>query len=77
MGYSPGDHKESDTTEHTYTYTATSQDLLYSTGNSARCDVAGWMGRESGGAWVHVCIWPSGFAVHLNLSTTALLYSPI
>ena len=33
----------------------TKKDLLYSTGNSAQCYVAAWMGRESGGEWIHVC----------------------
>ena len=52
---------------HTHTH-ATNQDLLYSTGNSAQSDVAGWMGREFWGEWIHVYIWPSGFVGHLNLS---------
>ena len=32
----------------------TKKDLLYSTGNSAQCYVAAWMGGESGGEWIHV-----------------------
>ena len=32
----------------------TSKDLLYSTGNSAQCYVAAWMGEEFGGKWIHV-----------------------
>ena len=32
----------------------TNKDLLYSTGNSAQCYVAAWMGGEFGGGWVHV-----------------------
>ena len=40
------------------------KDLLYSTGNSAQCYVAAWMGGEFGGEWVHV----NPFAVHLKLS---------
>ena len=44
------------------------KDLLYSTRNSARCYVAGWMGGESGGEWIHVYVWLSRFAVHLKLS---------
>ena len=32
----------------------TNKDLLYSTGNSAQCHVAAWMGREFGGEWIHV-----------------------
>ena len=34
------------------------QDLLYSTGNSAQCYVAAWMGGEFGGEWhVYMCVW--------------------
>ena len=44
------------------------QDLLYSTGNSAQCYVAAWMGGEFWGEWIHVCVWLSPFAVHLRLS---------
>ena len=33
------------------------QDLLYSTGNSAQCYVAAWMGGEFGGEWhVYMCV---------------------
>ena len=32
----------------------TKKDLLYSTGNSAQCYVAAWMGREFGGKFVVV-----------------------
>ena len=35
----------------------TNKDLLYSTENSAQCYVAAWMGRESGGEWIHVYIY--------------------
>ena len=44
------------------------QVLLYSTGNSAQCYVAVWMGGEFGGEWIQVYIWLSPFAVHLKLS---------
>ena len=44
----------------------TSKDLLDSTGDSAQCQVAAWMGGEFGGAWIHVYVWLSPFAVHLN-----------
>ena len=30
------------------------KDLLYSTGNSAQCYVAAWMGGQFGGEWIHV-----------------------
>ena len=46
----------------------TNKDLLYSTGNSAHCYVAAWMGGESGGERMHVFVWLSPFAVHLKLS---------
>ena len=51
---------------------------LYSTGNSAQCYVAAWMGGEFGGEWKHVCVYVcvyvyvhvrlSPFVVHLKLS---------
>ena len=40
--------------------------LLYSTGNSAQCYVATWMGGELGGEWIHVRLSP--FVAHLKLS---------
>ena len=40
----------------------TNKDVLYSTGNSAQCYVAAWMGREFGGEWIHVYVWLSPFA---------------
>ena len=46
----------------------TSKDLLYSTGNSAQCYVAAWMGGEFGRKWIHVYVWLSTFAVDLKLS---------
>ena len=47
----------------------TNEDLLDSTGNSAQCYVAAWVGGESGGEWIHVYVWLSPFAVHLKLAT--------
>ena len=44
------------------------KDLLYSTGNSAQCCVAAWMGGEFGGEWIHVYVWLSPFGVHLKLT---------
>ena len=44
------------------------KDLLYSTGNSAQCHVAAWIGGEFGEEWIHVYVWLSPFAVHLKLS---------
>ena len=46
----------------------TNKDLLYSTGNSAQCYVAAWMGGEFRGEWIQVYVWLSPFAVHLKLS---------
>ena len=46
----------------------TSKDLLCSTGNSAQCHVAAWMGGEFGGDWIHLYVWLGPFAVHLKLS---------
>ena len=31
----------------------TNKDLLYSTGNSAQCYMAAWMGGEFGREWIH------------------------
>ena len=46
----------------------TSKDLQYSTGNSAQCYVAAWIGGELEGEWVHLYVWLSLFGVHLKLS---------
>ena len=56
----------------------TNMGLLYSTWNSGKCYVAGWIGGEFGGEWIHVYEWLSPFAVHLKLSLCCLLigYSP-
>ena len=53
----------------------TNKDLLYSTGNSAQCYVAAWMGGEFGGEWIHVYVRLSPFAVCLKLSQHYLLIS--
>ena len=45
----------------------TSKDLLDSTGDSAQCHVAAWMGGEFGGDWIHVHLWLSAFTLHLKL----------
>ena len=42
----------------------TNKDLLYSTGNSAQCYGAAWMGGECGGEWIHVSVWLSPFTVY-------------
>ena len=33
-------------------YTWITKGLLYSTGNTAQCCVAAWMGKEFGGEWI-------------------------
>ena len=53
----------------------TNKDLLYSTGNSAQCYMAAWMGAELWGEWIHVYIRLSPFNIHLNLSQHCLLIS--
>ena len=37
----------------------TSKDLMSSTGDSAQCHVASWLGGEFGGLWIHVYVWLS------------------
>ena len=44
------------------------KDLPYSTGSSAQCCAAAWMGGESGREWIQGCVWLSPFAVHLKRS---------
>lgn len=34
--------------------------------DSAPCYMAAWLG--AGGEWIHICLWLSPFAVHLQLS---------
>ena len=43
---------------HTLLYLTwrTSKDLLDSTGNSAQCHVAAWVGGEFAGEWIHVYV---------------------
>ena len=50
----------------------TNKVILYSTGNSAPCYVAAWMGGEFRGQWKHVYVWLSPSAVHLKLSQHCL-----
>ena len=56
----------------------TNKNLWYSTGNSAQCYMAAWMGGEFGKEWIHIYVWPSPFPVH-KLSWHCLLisYAPI
>ena len=46
----------------------THNDPLYSTGSSAPCYMAAWMGGESRGESIRVYVWLRPFAVHQNLS---------
>ena len=46
----------------------TNKVLLYSTENSAQCQVSAWVGGEFGGEWIHPYVWLSPFAVYLKLS---------
>ena len=57
----------------------TNKVLLYSTWNSAQCDVAAWRGQRVGGEWIHVHVWLSPLIVHLHLLQHCLLisYTPI
>ena len=48
------------------------KDLLHSTGNSAQCYVAAWMGGEFGGKPIHVYVRLSPCAVHLKLAQPIL-----
>ena len=45
----------------------TNKDLLYSTWNSAQCEVAAWMGGRFGQQWIHGYVWLSPFGVHLKI----------
>ena len=42
----------------------TNKDLLCSTGNSAQCYMAAWVGGKFGREWIHVYVWLSPFPVH-------------
>ena len=48
----------------------TNEDLLYSSGNSAQCFVAGYVGGEFGRecGYTYVYVWLSPLAIHLKLS---------
>ena len=45
----------------------TNKDLLYSIWNSAQWYVPDWMGGGFGGELIHVYVWMSPFAAHLEL----------
>ena len=44
----------------------TKKDLLYSLWNSAQCYVGAGMGGRFEEEWIHIYVWLSPFAVHLN-----------
>ena len=44
------------------------KNLLCSTGNSAQCYMAAWVGGKFGGEWIHVYVLQSPFAIYLTLS---------
>ena len=48
------------------------KDILYSTGNSAQCYMAAWMGEEFEGKWIYVYVWLSPIAIHLKQSQHCL-----
>ena len=54
-GWEEGIVREFGMDTHTLLYLKwiTNKDLLYSTGNSAQCYLAAWMGGEFGGEWIH------------------------
>ena len=45
----------------------TNKGLPYSTGNSAQCSVAAWIGGRGEEEWIHARVWLSPFTVHLKL----------
>ena len=57
-GWEEGIVREFGMDTHTLLYLKwiTNKDLLYSTGNSAQCYLAAWMGGELGGGWIHVYV---------------------
>ena len=69
-GWGEGVVREFGMDMHTLLYLKriTNKEVLYSTGNSAQCYVAAWMGRDFGGERICVYVWLSPFAVHLKLS---------
>ena len=55
----------------------TNKDLLHSTGNSAQCFVAAWMGRGLGEEWVHVYVWLSPLCCSSETIASLLIgYTP-
>ena len=55
----------------------TNKDLLYSTQNSAQCNVAAWMGGEFGGEWIHVQVAESLCSPCETITTLLIGYTPV
>ena len=55
----------------------TSKNLLSSTGNSAQCYVAAWMGGEFGEEWIHVYMAESLQRSSETITTLLIIYTPI
>ena len=58
----------------------TNKDLLYSTGNSAQCSVAAWMGGEFRDSAIHICIsvlpqTPIPSSLPHNIEQSSLCYT--
>ena len=54
----------------------TNKDLLYSTGNSAQCYAAAWMGGQLGREWTRVCMAESFCCPPETLTTLLTDYTP-
>ena len=54
----------------------TNKHLLYSTGNSAQCYVAAWMGRKFGGEWIRVDMAESLCCSPETITTLLISYIP-
>ena len=51
----------------------TNKDLLYSTGNSAPCYMAAWMGGEFVGEWIHVLCMAESLCCPVEAITTLVI----
>ena len=51
--------------------------LLSSTGHSAQCYVAAWMGGEFGGEGTRVCVAEALCCPPATVTTSLIIYSPI
>ena len=51
--------------------------MAISTGKSAPCYLAAWMGGEFGGEWIHVYVWLSLCCSPETLTTLLIGYMPI